>query len=511
MDAGTGETLWRTPTNNGSRRSAGGPKEPQPMIPDNIEIRRNGKTYFYNISLVPFHLFRLGGTSYLLNVNAMTSAVIDDRMARTLDEIRFNKGCLIPSPMMEKLKNMGLLNGAPKEGTVFDPPGKTRPRMDDLIKKLMGEPVVNLSMNITRQCNLNCVYCYGNTGECGDEGKMDEATATRAVDWLMDRSGNKKSVGILFGGGEPLINFPLIRHVVAHADKSAKALGKEVRYGMTTNATLLDDEKITFLKTHGIVPLISYDGPEHIHNENRPFKNGRGSHEVVLKNAENLLAKIPHARCRATINRSGDLPQIKKAILSAGFTSYTLTPAVPSLYGNWMPQGRGTEEMRHMYNFLDKEADITFNAIRNRTVPKHGFKVLLSYLHALLSKEKRLYGCGAGRRYLGVSVKGDLFPCPLFTGDPEMRMGSVFETDADREPYLRAMVTRLDECARCWAACFCGGGCLYTNKAANGDPFKPFEVYCDRVKYAIEKAVCIFHRLDGSDMDFLKKKQKQSQ
>ncbi|MBT3255640.1 MAG: radical SAM protein [Deltaproteobacteria bacterium] len=479
------------------------------MIPENIEIRRNGKTYFYNISLAPFHLFRHNGTSYLLNVPAMTSAVIDDRMSRILDEIRFNKGCLVPSPVMEELENLGLVEGATKEDVLSHPPGEKRPGMDDLMAKLMGEPVVTLSMNITRQCNLNCVYCYGNTGECGSEGTMDEGTATRAVDWLMAQSGEKKSVGILFGGGEPLMNFPLIRHVVAHADKKGKALGKEVRYGMTTNSTLLDDKKIAFLETNGITPLISFDGPEHIHNENRPFKNGRGSYGTVAENVEKLLKKIPGARCRATINRANDLPQIKKAILKAGFSSYTLTPAVPSLYGNWTPRDRGAEEKDHMREFLDKEADITFDAIRDRTVPKHGLKLLLGYLYALLSKQKRLYGCGAGRGYLGVSMKGDLFPCPLFTGDPGMRMGSVFGTDADREPYLRAMVTRLERCARCWAAHFCGGGCIYTNKAANGDPFKPVEAYCDRVKYAIEKAVSIFHRLDGSDMDFLKEKQKQ--
>lgn len=479
------------------------------MIPDNIEIRRNGRTYFFNISLVPFHLFQHNGTAYLLNVDAMTSAVVDDRMSRILEEIRFNKGCLVPSPMMEKLKNMGVVAGAPEEYTVSHPPEEKSPGMDNLIKKLMGEPVVNLSMNITRQCNLDCIYCYGNTEECGNEGKMTEDTATRAVDWLMVQSGPKKSVGILFGGGEPLMNFPLMRHVVAYAHQKGTGLGKKVRYGMTTNATLLDHEKIAFLETHGIVPMVSLDGPEHIHNENRPFKNGRGSHEVVLRNAENLLAKIPHARCRATINRSGDLPQIKEAILSAGFTSYAMTPAVPSLYGNWMPQDQGAEEMRHMRDFLDKEADITFNAIRNRTVPRHGFKLLLSYLDTLLSKEKRLYGCGAGKRYLGVSVDGGLFPCPLFTGDPAMKMGSVFEGAADREPYLRAMVTRLDKCTRCWAAFFCGGGCLYTNKAANGDPFKPVEAYCEQVKYAVEKAVSIFHRLDGSDRDFLKEQQEQ--
>ncbi len=478
------------------------------MLPQHIEIHCNGKTYFCNVSLTPFHLFRHEGTSYLLNAIAMTSAIIDDRMADTLDRIRFNKGMPVPSSVMEKLENMGLVDGAPKEDALSHPPGEKSPGMNDLIKILTGEPVVTLTMNVTRQCNLSCVYCYGNTGECGSEGKMDEATATRAVDWLMAQSGQKKSVGILFGGGEPLMNFPLIRHVVAHADKKGKALGKKVKYGMTTNATLLDEEKIAFLKAHGITPLVSFDGPEHIQNENRPFKNGRGSYKTVAKNVEKLLAKIPGARCRATIKRAKDLPQIKEAIVSTGFTSYTLTPAMPSLYGNWAPQNQGAKERQHISDFLDHEADITLEAIRDRSVPKHGSKMLLTYVYALMSKQKRLYGCGAGRGYLGVSVTGDLFPCPLFTGDPGMKMGSVFETVADRKPYLRAMVTRLEKCARCWAAHFCGGGCIYVNRAANGDLFHPVDDYCDRVKYAIEKAVCIFHRLEAPDIAFLQENQR---
>ena len=91
-----------------------------------------------------------------------------------------------------------------------------------------------------------------------------------------------------------------------------------------------------------------------------------------------------------------------------------------------------------------------------------------------------------------------------------MKMGSVFGTDADREPYLRAMVTRLERCARCWAAHFCGGGCIYVNRAVNGDLFHPVDAYCERVKYAIEKAVCIFHQLEASDIAFLKEKQRKT-
>ncbi|MFC1679843.1 radical SAM protein, partial [Elusimicrobiota bacterium] len=181
-------------------------------------------------TIKPFHQFKHLGLHYVIDVEGMRASAIDEAAARTLSGFAAAPAARMDTLVEEQVAELGLLSdGDPKT------PKESRS---------VPVPVVNLALFLTQSCNLRCSYCYGDGGSYGTGGKMTERTAFRAVDWLIEQSGKMKRVHLGFFGGEPFLNFPLMRKVVRYTLKKTRAAGKDVDFHATTNGTLLDEEKV---------------------------------------------------------------------------------------------------------------------------------------------------------------------------------------------------------------------------------------------------------------------------
>jgi len=251
----------------------------------------------------PHHVFTHQSETYLLNVEDMTAARVGQNLYEFLrdgaDLKRRDSAC----DLVGELEGHGLLDSEDPSGQ-----GKFRKLGD---ANFRSSPIRNIALFITQNCNLGCTYCYGDEGNYGSSGHMDLDTAKKSVDWLIEQSGDVKKLGIAFFGGEPFLNFKLMRQVVFYAKKMADVADKKFEFSVTTNATLLSENRIKFLEEHGISPLVSFDGSKAIQDSQRPFKGGRGSFDVIVPKIAKLLQTFPNATARATLNGNNSPDEVK--------------------------------------------------------------------------------------------------------------------------------------------------------------------------------------------------------
>lgn len=421
------------------------------------------------MSRLPYHEFEYDGNRYVLDVERMAATRTDGTMA------------------------------AIEDGTGED--ASTEP-----VDRPKGRTTVDsIGLLVTQTCNLNCGYCYGRAGEYGQSGAMDEDTAIRAIDWLAERSGQTRRPRVRLFGGEPLMNLPVIKRVVEHAKAKRAESGKDFRFLLTTNGTLLDDEMVAFLAANAIKVVVSFDGPRDVQDVNRPFRNGQGSHEVVAANVARLLSAMPPhlVFCRATLHGSTDPNRVRKAIEDLGFAHCKIAEAAPSGHRGQAGPRDPAPLMMHweaeVIELLDavKARDAATVIAMNQTSP------VARMLIALAAGRREHFHCGAGRSYLAISVSGDIFPCHRFVGLADHRMGSIWGGELDATQYCQCLVTTTPECAECWARYLCGGGCIYDHLARSGAIAKPDPVSCRQMRFAAELAIHVHCELSQPDRAYV--------
>jgi uncharacterized protein len=468
------------------------------------EIEYEGRRYFGNVSLTEFHIFDCDGDSCLVDVKRMTSRLISPRLADMIGRVALASGSLISEPVMVELRNLKLIAGEedPNEIHTEDKPGIS-PKKDDY-------PVTGISLFFAQECNMRCVYCYGVGGNYAGGGLMSEETAFRAVDWLIANSRNASKVNIGFFGGEPLLNFPLMRKVVSHARTKAAEKCKQINFNIITNGSLLTDEIISFLQDEKIDILISFDGPPEYQNRHRPFKDGRGSYDRVHANIQKLRAVFPNLRGRATVYGDADPFRIKEGMEQAGFTHCAVIKASPAILSGRSTSspsddGFGEQELERLKAYNREQTDQLLASIRERKINRDCPSRQLSILAGIVSGRKSYYACGIGKARVGISVNGDIYPCHRFVGLEELRMGNIADYNAgELNDYHRATVDHLPECRNCWARYYCGGGCFYFHKARTGDMHRRDPFDCRVMKAKIEGLIHLNCLLDEADRDFLK-------
>jgi len=251
------------------------------------------------MNIKPFHLFEHQGYRCVINIEEMRAQSVDENTAGVLDRLNAESDAALQSGMAEHLTKLGLIaNGG----------GQAK---NDVKKESV--PIVNMALFLTQSCNLNCIYCYGEGGEYGSGGSLEEKTAYQAVDWLIERSGKKRKIHVSFFGGEPFLKFPMMKAVTEYAQRRVREVNKAVDFHAATNATLLDDEKIAFIKEHGISVMVSFDGPREIQDAQRPFANGKGSYDVTVPKIKKLLGKCPKTPAHAVITAHTDPQLVKNA------------------------------------------------------------------------------------------------------------------------------------------------------------------------------------------------------
>jgi uncharacterized protein len=446
--------------------------------------------------LAEYHCFQEDGVSYCFHVEDMTAYAIPQPLFEELCALKAQPEALAEAhqALLEALHTMNLLLEEPLARREITTPDRV--------------PVATISLNVAQLCNLSCVYCYGGDGEYGEKGFMQQPTAFAAVDWLIRESLDRKDVAIVFFGGEPLLNFPLMKQVVEYALDATSKAGKTLSFGITTNGTKFDDEVNEFLNKYKFSVTISFDGDPAMQDANRPLKGGQGSYNMIRDKVATFLAsRGGRATGRATLtNNNTDRATIKQALVDVGFKTIGMTlvsaPETPetTLYQIELPNH---DRLR---NDLKAQARETLAAIQNRTTIYE--RSMLGYLEHLITKQKKLYFCGVGRGLLAVSISGDIYPCHRFVGDSTMKMGNINNWDeetakAAQKPYIENYGLSHPKCSQCFARYFCGGGCIHESLNANGSMWEPDDNHCQELRRSVELAISIYDQCSDTDKEYL--------
>jgi len=311
-----------------------------------------------------------------------------------------------------------------------------------------------------------------------------------------------------FFGGEPLLNYELIQHVIQYAKRQAAKVGKTYRFAMTTNGTMLSVERISFLRREGVTVAVSFDGVKDLQDRNRPFKDGGGSYDAVRENVANQLKADPTTECRVTLTGMMDPVTVKNALRTIGFG-----PTHFSVASNATDAGyqKGSQERKRQYTDLlrlavhDAEEIVSHIKLRDHAFlealsPSVFFaKVLANFMRA----EKQLFHCGAGRGYVAISCQGDIYICHRFVGSEDQRIGHIDSEELDRTIYLESPIDQIECCVQCPARNLCGGGCIHDHLGATGDCCSPSPEFCDFMLACLELTAVTSCRLNVEDRDFL--------
>jgi uncharacterized protein len=456
------------------------------------------------MNLNPHHVFSHDRGVCLIITEEMEAVDISEDTASLIETVKKNSAPEIPLKVLDQLRDLKLIEWQlPVEETEAKEP----------------VTIMKIALFVSQDCNFNCVYCYGAEeegsvgGTYGSRGKMTAATAAKAVDWLMVQSKDDEKVGIVFFGGEPFMNYPVMKQVVEYANARAKEYNKTVDYSVTTNGSLLNDEKIAFLKDNKIYPTVSMDGNREIQDKQRPLPNGKGTYDLTAPKVRKLLKAIPTTSCRGTIFDDRDTGDAEKGLRDLGFATTYLTVASPSLFDN-KPDQKPTKKR---FDNSCKKARREFDQIRMvlkdrdsetlRSLQETGTwaKKIIRFTQEFRNHEKRYFPCGAGRHYVGVSSSGDVYPCHRLVGGKDQKLGSIFGKKLDREVFHKTAMGVQDKnnCAKCYAKYVCAGGCHHDNLGATGHVHGPDNEMCDLTRYVVGLAAVLCSQLTDEDKAFL--------
>lgn len=349
-----------------------------------------------------------------------------------------------------------------------------------------------LCLHICHDCNLRCRYCFADEGAYHARREfMSFETAKAAIDFLIANSGNRKVLETDFFGGEPLMNFDVVKKTVLYAKEEAAKRGKKFLFTLTTNGLLLTGEIADFLNREMENVVLSLDGRKEVHDAVRRTANGKGSFDLVIQNLKNFV-KIrgdKHYYVRGTFTAKNlDFGNDVLFLADSGFDSISMEPVVTDI--------PDLEITKDMLPAICAEYDRLCDEFLAREAEGKGF----NFFHFNVDLEggpclsKRVSACGAGNEYFSVVPNGDIYPCHQFAGDKDFRMGSVFEGKLDekiRAQFRDSCLFTRKKCDGCFAKYICSGGCSANNYHFNGDINDPYEITCEMMRKRIEDGMHI--------------------
>ena len=445
-------------------------------------------------SLVEIHKFSYRGRYFLFRVEDNKAFRINDTLYGELDRLSKCKRIdfkELDSELEHVLMESNLINVKKQNQTLYHSKDK-------------NFPIASITLNIVQACNMKCIYCYGGNGEYGKKGYMTKEVAQRSVDWLFDNSFETKDLSIIFFGGEPLLNFPLIKKVVAYSLLKTQSENKKIHFSITTNGTLLNPGINHYLNKHNFSVTISFDGTEELQNRNRPLSSGKDSYSTIRPRIEQFLkSREGRATGRATLTTGfGKIEEIRKELTSLGFGRIEY---IPASLRNDAEFKLNQMDHENLLNDLQNQADKMIDCIKDRK-PLVETKIV-DMVKSLMTDRIRKYFCGAGRSFVGISSYGEIYPCHRFVGDNRLKFGNIKDDYlVGRERFIRGIQKKNHECRICWARDLCGGGCYHDNLTSMGSLSRPLKVKCMEIKRSLELAIYIHDCLDESDLEYFKNK-----
>ena len=361
------------------------------------------------------------------------------------------------------------------------------------LKEKTAGVVKALCLHVAHTCNLNCSYCFASQGKYhGDRAVMSFEVGKQALDFLVANSGSRRNLEVDFFGGEPLMNFQVVKDLVAYARSIEKDKGKNFRFTLTTNGILIDDDVIDFANREMSNVVLSLDGRKEIHDRYRVDYAGHGSWERIVPKFQKLVeareGKNYYMRGTFTHANPDFLADIRQ-MLDLGFTELSMEPVVCAP-GD--PEALTEEDLAVVMRQYEELAALMLE--RDREGRPFTFYHYMIDLTGGPCIYKRISGCGSGTEYMAVTPWGDLYPCHQFVGEEKFKLGNIWDgvtNTAVRDEFAGCNVYAHPECRDCWARLYCSGGCAANAYHATGSITGVYEAGCRLFRKRMECAILV--------------------
>ena len=446
------------------------------------------------------HQYKLNGYNIVLDTFSNSVHVVDDLAYDIISVYElFSKEEIIDT-MLEKYKDDKTINRQEILDCFDD--------IDSLIeqKKLFTKDIYEkrafdfkkrqtvvkaLCLHIAHSCNLNCEYCFASQGKYhGKRALMSFEVGKRAIDFLIENSGTRHNLEVDFFGGEPLINFEVVKQIVAYAREQEKKYNKNFRFTLTTNGMLLDDDVIDFANKEMNNVVLSLDGRKEIHDRLRKTIDGRGSYDIIVPKFQKFVKARGDKSYYVRGTFTHDNVEFTKDIFhmaDLGFKELSMEPVVCSPDEPYALTEEDLPVLFEQYEILAKE--MLKRKKEGRPFTFYHYMIDLTKGPCIY---KRISGCGSGTEYMAVTPWGELFPCHQFVGDPKYSMGDIFKgvTNTElRDEFKCCNAYAREDCKDCWAKLYCSGGCAANAYHATGSIKGTYRYGCELFKKRIECAI----------------------
>jgi len=445
------------------------------------------------------HKFQMKGERFLVDANSGAVYQIDQIvwdyfvLLEQYDKKKAREKLLEVHQHQQVEESLGELAELESQGWLFSSDQDTRAKAEKL------EPGVlkSLCLHVAHDCNLRCQYCFASTGDYkGKRGMMTKEVGLAAVDFLLRQSPEVENYILDFFGGEPLLNFPVVKAVIEYAEEKSKILAKKFKFSLTTNATLLNAEIGEYLNQHDVEVIISLDGSPEVHDAMRPFPNGKGSQQTVLAKAKEFLQARNKYNYYIRGTFTGLHPHFAENVeylADQGFGNISLEPVIT------LPEDSYALTEEHL-PILEAEYEKLVHIYLERKKSSNP----LAFFHFETDIRKgpclsrRIMGCGAGTEYLSIGPQGEIYPCHQFMGRDGYLMGSILEGNYSPSIGISLQENHIykKKCADCWARFYCSGGCHANAHLINGDISVPYELNCALEKKRLECAFYLQAKLE---------------
>ena len=451
------------------------------------------------------HKYFLNGYYIVLDVNSGAVHVVDKLFYDMLDQVEPELPAECPQSVIDAFakdysedairETYGEMVALKENGQLF-----TEDDYAQFANMMVSSPIKALCLNIAHDCNLRCEYCFAGKGDyCQGRMLMTEEVGKAAIDYLLHYSQGRHNLEVDFFGGEPTINFDVVKKVVEYARSKEKEFDKKFRFTITTNGLILNDDMMDFINREMYNVVCSVDGRKEINDRVRARVDGSGCYDAIIPHFQELIRRREASGIdenwqyyvRGTFTKyNKDFGNDVMHMFDLGFDQISFEPVVADAK---QPYALTYEDLPDVFAEYERLSKLIIE--NKKSAGKH-----FNFYHFMIDLDqgpcaiKRLRGCGCGNEYVAITPDGDVYPCHQFVGHEEWKMGNVFDLSINKEMkdnFARATVYHKPKCQECWAKFYCSGGCNANNWQYMGDVLDSFDLACEMEKKRLECAIMI--------------------
>ncbi|GAA0780702.1 thioether cross-link-forming SCIFF peptide maturase [Hathewaya limosa] len=445
------------------------------------------------------HKFNQGNDYFVIDINSGSLHQVDELVYDLLDDEKIKSKDELINEYKEKYSKEEIEEAYEEiEELIKEEYLYTKDLYENIAIQTQKSPsfIKALCLNIIHDCNLRCKYCFADEGEYhGCRQRMSAEVGKKAIDYVIKHSGPRKNIEVDLFGGEPLMAMDTIKEVVSYARSIEKEHNKNIRFTMTTNCTLLNDEIMEYLNENMVNIVLSLDGRKQVNDKVRVRCDGTGSYEAIVPKINKMIEKRDKDKThyvRGTFTRENiDFFEDIKHLAELGYKEISVEPVV-------LPDEHELSLREEDLPVIFEQYDKLYEEMCKRYEEGNEF----NFYHFNVDLKggpcvyKRISGCGAGHEYIAVTPEGDVYPCHQFVGNEEFKLGTIYDDDYKfneelSDEFKAAHIYNKPKCKECWARFYCSGGCQANNYNFNGDIHIPYEIGCAMQKKRIECAIAL--------------------